>query len=281
MRVTVWGEGFLDVESLAEGDPGPLNYAGYVAEARRIYPEDVHEEIATALREQLGDSASVRAATLTDPELGLGEDMLAQTDVLLWWSHVKHHLIPDPLVERLWQRVREGMGLIVLHAGIESKLFRKLMGTSCLIGGWRQSDDWEAVWTVAPAHPIAEGLPGVFTIPHEEAYAEFFDIPTPDELVFVSSFRGGEIFRSGCCFTRGNGRIFYFRPGHESHPTFHLPHVRVLLANATRWAARGSEATTPLRSMTPANDAQNADAAKRMEMLEGWVHDPAIPGPSR
>ncbi len=276
MRVTVWGEGFLDVDSLGD-DPGPLNYAGYVGEARRIYPDDVHEAVAAALREQLGESATVRAATLTDPDLGLGEEALAQTDVLLWWSHVKHDLVPDDVVERLWQRVRDGMGLIVLHAGIESRIFRRLMGTSCLIGGWRQSDDWEAVWTVAPAHPIADGVPGVFTIPAEEAYAEFFDIPTPDELVFVSSFRGGEVFRSGCCFTRGNGRIFYFRPGHESHPTYHLPDVRRVLANATRWAARTADPTTSVRPV----DAQDPAAVSRLEMREGWVRDPASRGTSR
>jgi trehalose utilization protein len=276
MRVTVWGEGFLDVAALGD-DPGPLNYAGYVEEARRIYPDDVHEALAGALREQLGDDAAVRTATLDDPGLGLGEDVLGQTDVLLWWSHVKHHLVPDEAVDRLWQRVRDGMGLIVLHAGMESRIFRRLMGTSCLASGWRQSDDWEAVWTVAPSHPIADGVPRVFTIPHEEAYAEFFDIPTPDELVFVSAFRGGEVFRSGVCFTRGNGRIFYFRPGHESYPTYHVPEVRRVLANATRWAARSAEPATNLRPI----DAQDPDGARRMEMHEGWIRDPAIRGPRR
>jgi len=267
MHVTVWGEGFLDLSALPPGDSGPLNYAGYVDEARRIYPDDVHEALAAALREGLGLDATVRTATLDDPEQGLGERTLAQTDVLVWWSHVKHHLIPDETVDRLWQRVRDGMGLIVLHAGMESKLFRRLMGTSCLAAGWRQSDDWEAIWTVAPAHPIAEGVPRVFTIGVEEVYSEFFDIPTPDELVFVSSFRGGEIFRSGCCFTRGNGRIFYFRPGHESHPTYHHPHVRRILANAARWAARSAPASTSVRRV----DAQDPDAAASMELAEGWV----------
>lgn len=276
MRILVWGEGFLDLSTLGDR-PAPLNYAGYVDEARRIYPDDVHGEIAAALREQFGDTAEVATASLDDEGLGLSAERLAETDVLVWWSHVKHHLVPDETAHRLWQRVREGMGLIVLHSGNESKLFRLLMGTSGLVGGWRQSDDWEAVWSVDPAHPIAEGLPGVFTIPHEEAYAEFFDIPTPDQLVFLSSFRGGEVFRSGCCFVRGNGRIFYFRPGHESYPTFHVPEVRRILANAARWAARSDEPATRLRAL----GGQDPDAAKRKEMTEGWVGDRGIPGPVR
>lgn len=276
MDVLVWGEGFLDLATL-EGASPPLNYASYVDEARRIYPDDVHEAIASGLRAELGDSTEVRTARLDDSHFGLSEEALARADVLVWWSHVKHHLVPDDVVRHVWQRVREGMGLIVLHSGNESKLFRLLMGTTGLVGGWRQSDDWEAVWTVNPAHPIAEGLPGVFTIPAEEAYAEYFDIPTPDELVFVSTFRGGEVFRSGCCFTRGNGRIFYFRPGHESYPTFHLPDVRRVLANAVRWTGRSSPPSTRLAAL----GGQDPDAARRKEMIEGWVHDPNIAGPSR
>lgn len=276
MRVTVWGEGFLDLTTLGDR-PAPLNYAGYVDLARSIYPDGVHETVATGLRSSLEDTAAVRTAKLDDPDQGLDEAALADTDVLVWWSHVKHHLVPDDTAQRIWQRVREGMGLIVLHSGNESKPFRLLTGTTGLVGGWRQSDDWEAVWTVDPAHPIAEGLPGVFTIPAEEAYAEFFDIPVPDQLVFVSSFRGGEVFRSGCCFLRGNGRVFYFRPGHESYPTYHQPEVQRVLANAVRWAARVAPASTRLAAL----GGQDPDAAKRKEMIEGWVHDPDIAGPVR
>ncbi|MDO8213142.1 ThuA domain-containing protein [Conexibacter sp. CPCC 206217] len=265
MRVTVWGEGFLDLDTLGER-PEPLNYRGYVDRARELYPDDVHEAVARLLRERLGDGAEVRTSVLADPAAGLGPELLEATDVLVWWSHVKHHLVPDETVERVWQRVREGMGLIMLHAGIESKIFRRLMGTTCNSEGWRQSDDWEAIWTVSPGHPISEGVPARFVIPVEEVYCEFFDIPAPDELVFLSTFRGGEVFRSGCCWQRGNGRIFYFRPGHESYPTYHQPEVQQVLANSVRWANREAATTVDLSPF----DGQHPDAAKAHELHDGW-----------
>ena len=238
MKVTVWGEKFLDVEALPKQDR-PVNYADYVDEARRIYPDDLHAALAAGLVDELGPEAKVRIATLDDEDQGLSDAVLADTDVLVWWSHVKHHMIGEATVERLWRRiVHDGMGLVMLHAGTGSKIFKRLMGTSCGLGYLRQSDDWEAVWTISPNHPIVQGIPQVFVIPTEEVYCEYFDIPVPDEVVLVSTFRGGEVFRSGCCFRRGNGRIFYFRPGHESHPTYHHPQVKRVLANAVTWAAQ-------------------------------------------
>ena len=74
-------------------------------------------------------------------------------------------------------------------------------------------------------------------IDHQEMYGEFFDIPTPDDLVFISSFTGGEVFRSGVTFTRGRGRIFYFSPGDQEYPVYFHPQVRRVLANGVRWAA--------------------------------------------
>jgi trehalose utilization protein len=135
------------------------------------------------------------------------------------------------------------MGLVVLHSGHYSKIFRRLMGTTCSLR-WREADDREVVWTVSPAHPIAAGLPAAFILPAEEMYGEFFDLPQPDELVFISSFTGGEVFRSGCCFHRGWGRIFYFRPGHETYPTYHQPEVRRVIANGVLWA-RGAGRLRP------------------------------------
>jgi trehalose utilization protein len=67
-------------------------------------------------------------------------------------------------------------------------------------------------------------------------YGEPFAIPTPDEMIFLSWFEGGEAFRSGCTWKRGNGKIFYFRPGHETYPTYHQKEVRLVLQNAARWA---------------------------------------------
>lgn len=189
MRVTVWGERFLEGESLP-GRPPPINYASYIDEARRIYPDDIHEAIASALRGLLGEDDVVVTATLDDPGHGLTDEVLAATDVLIWWGHVKHIVVTDEEAERVCRRVTDdGMGLIMLHAGSGSKVFRGLMGKSCRAAVLRQGDDWEALWTVMPSHPIASGIEPVVVLLHEEMFGEYFDIPTPDDVVFISSFR--------------------------------------------------------------------------------------------
>ena len=162
--------------------------------------------------------------------------MLDATDVLLWWGHVAHEEVSDAVVDRVQARVLEGMGLIVLHSGHFSKPFKRLMGTSCDLT-WREVGELERLWVVAPGHPIAEGVGAYLEVPRAEMYGEHFDIPEPDTLVFVSWFRGGEIFRSGCCFTRGRGRIFYFRPGHETYPIYAQPEIQRVIQNAVQWAA--------------------------------------------
>jgi trehalose utilization protein len=233
MRVTVWAE---PIELSSHPRLRALQ-AAYHADTLTHYPDGIHAVIRHGLEDQLGDAATVSVASLDDLDEGLGEELLANTDVLVWWSHTRNDEVSTPAAERVVRRVREhGMGLVVLHSALESKPFLALMGTSCRMERWRQGDDAEAVWTVKPSHAIAQGVPPVFVIPREEMYAEFVDIPEPDELVFISSFSGGEICRSGCCFHRGKGRIFYFRPGHEAHPTFHQPEVRRVVANATQWA---------------------------------------------
>jgi len=179
---------------------------------------------------------AIRTATLDEAEQGLPETVLTTTDVLIWWGHLAHDEVSDALVERVHQRVLDGMGLIVLHSGHYSKIFRRLMGTNCSLQ-WREADDRERLWVTAPGHPIVEGIGAYIDIEREEMYGEYFDIPQPETLVFVSWFTGGEVFRSGCCYTRGQGRIFYFRPGHESFPTYHHPEVQRVIANAVRWAA--------------------------------------------
>jgi trehalose utilization protein len=178
----------------------------------------------------------VRTATLDEPEHGLTDAVLAETEVLTWWGHVAHDEVSDEVVERVHRRVLDGMGLIVLHSGHFSRIFQRLMGTTCNLK-WREAGEHERLWVVDPGHPIAEGLGESFLIEHEEMYGEHFDIPAPDRLVFVSWFSGGEVFRSGCCYGRGRGRIFYFRPGHEEYPTFFNPGVRRVIANAARWAS--------------------------------------------
>jgi trehalose utilization protein len=220
IRVTVWGENIHDRKD---------------ERVRAIYPEGMHETIAAGLREHLVDVVSVRTATLEQEEHGLTEDILADTDVLTWWGHVGHGQVNDTVVARVHARVLAGMGIVILHSGHESKIFKRLMGTTCSLR-WREADEREIVWTVAPAHPIAAGISDAFIIPKQEMYGEYFDIPQPDELVFISSFSGGEVFRSGCCFNRGRGRVFYFSPGHETYPIYRQPEVRQVLANAVLWA---------------------------------------------
>lgn len=218
IRVTVWNE---------------FRHERKDEKVAAIYPDGIHATIATALQ---GHGLTVRTATLDEPEHGLTQEMLDQTDVLTWWGHLAHREVSDEIVTRVQQRVLDGMGLIVLHSGHFSKIFQRLMGTTCNLK-WRESDDSERLWVTAPGHPIAEGLGEYIEIEREEMYGEFFDIPAPETLVFVSWFSGGEVFRSGCCYQRGHGKIFYFRPGHETLPTYHHPDVQKVIANAARWAA--------------------------------------------
>lgn len=200
---------------------------------RKIYPDGMHATIASALTRNA--DMEVRTATLDQPEHGLSDNVLNGTDVLTWWGHVAHNQVQDEIVKRVQKRVLEGMGLIVLHSGHFSKIFRALMGTNCSLK-WREAGEKERLWNLEPGHPITEGIGEYFEIPHVEMYGERFDIPTPDKLIFVSWFAGGEVFRSGCCWERGHGRVFYFRPGHETYPIFHQAEVQKVLANAVRWA---------------------------------------------
>jgi len=177
----------------------------------------------------------VKTATLDEPLHGLTDEVLENTDVLIWWGHMAHDSVKDEIVEKIQQCVLKGMGLIVLHSGHHSKIFKRLMGTSCNLK-WREADERERLWVVNPAHPIAAGINETITIERDEMYGEFFDIPTPDELVFIGWFQGGEVFRSGCCFNRGYGKVFYFQPGHESYPVYHQNDIQRVIINAVNWA---------------------------------------------
>lgn len=201
-------------------------------QVRSVYPTGIHTALAEGLQHP---EFIIRTATLDQPEHGLTEDVLNSTDVLLWWGHMAHDQVQDEIVSKVVKRVQDGMGLIVLHSGHFSKPFKALMGTSCDLK-WREAGEQEVIWSVNPTHPIAAGLTGPIILEHEEMYGEFFDIPTPDELVFVSNFEGGEVFRSGCTFKRGHGNIFYFRPGHETYPTYYNPEVLKVISNAIHWA---------------------------------------------
>lgn len=203
-------------------------------EVKKVYPDGIHVAIADYLKTQDGIEAGT--AALDEPEHGLTEDVLKATDVLIWWGHMAHHEVADEVVERVRKRVLEGMGLILLHSAHFSKIFKSMMGTNCSLK-WREAGEKERLWNIEPGHPITQGIGEYFEIPHTEMYGERFDIPTPDKLIFVSWFQGGEVFRSGCCWERGHGRIFYFRPGHETFPIFYDETVRRVLTNAVRWAA--------------------------------------------
>lgn len=227
MKVTVWNEGVHERD----------------AEMQQRYPEGMHGAIASGLREHLPD-ATVGTATLDQPDQGLPDDVLDATDVLLWWGHIAHDEVDDALVQRVKARVLSGMGLIVLHSGHFSKIFKELMGTTCSLA-WRNVGEREAVWTVDPGHPIAQGVPQPVVIEKQEMYGEHFDIPAPDELVFISSFAGGEVFRSGVTYRRGRGRVFYFSPGDQDFPVYHHPDVRRILANAVTWATPPRELALP------------------------------------
>jgi trehalose utilization protein len=221
LRITIWNE---NVHEKLEPR---------VAE---IYPDGIHGAIASGLADHpLLRGAVIRTATLSDPECGLTDGVLETTDVLFWWGHMAHERVPDEIAKRVAEHVLRGMGLVVLHSGHLAKPFRLLMGTTCTLK-WRD-DDRERLWVVQPSHPIARDLPEHFELPAEEMYGEPFDIPTPDETVFLSWFAGGEVFRSGCVFRRGLGSVFYFRPGHEMHPTYFDSNIVKVLGNAAAYVA--------------------------------------------
>jgi len=220
IRVTVWNE-FLHEKQ-----------ESHIAE---IYPEGIHGAIAKYLQSRSG--FEVRTATLDEPEHGLTDEVLDGSDVLVWWGHLAHEKVSDAIVDKIYNRVLfEGIGLIVLHSAHYSQIFKRLLGTTCNLK-WREAGENERLWVVAGGHPIAEGIDEYFEIKSAEMYGEPFDIPRPDELIFISWFKGGEVFRSGCCFNRGMGKIFYFRPGHETYPIYYDPNVLRVIENAIRWAA--------------------------------------------
>ena len=200
---------------------------------QEIYPDGIHAAIADVL--SVDPDIQVSTATLDQPEHGLTQARLDETDVLLWWGHKAHGSVSDEIVERVQQRVFEGMGLIVLHSGHFSKIFKRLMGTPCSLR-WREAGERERIWVVNPSHPITRGVDKAIELPNSEMYGEPFLVPEPLETLFVSWFEGGEVFRSGLTYQRGAGRIFYFEPGHETYPIYKNAEIATVLRNAVRWA---------------------------------------------
>jgi trehalose utilization protein len=243
IRTVVWGE----------------NIHEHVNEVvASIYPKGMHTTIADALN--VDPAISATTAVLQDAEHGLPQERLDATDVLVWWGHKDHGAVSDEVVERIAKRVWEGMGLIVLHSGHYSKIFKRLMGTPCSLK-WREAGERERVWVINPRHPIAEGLDEHFVIENEEMYGEQFSVPEPLETVFISWFQGGEVFRSGLTWRRGAGNIFYFRPGHETYPTYHDANVQKVLVNSVKWAHN------PMAALTAIHDAPNVPVEKAWEPI--------------
>ena len=200
-----------------------------------VYPDGIHGAIKSFL-EKDGAVGVIRCATLKDHREVMSKEALEQTDVLVWWGHMKHNEVDDEVVARVMRRVLDGMGFVVLHSGHASKPFKALMGTDTHLLRWREAGEKVRLWNIAKNHPITRGLSETFTIPHDETYGEPFGIPNPDELIFISWFQGGEVFRSGCTWKRGEGKIFYFQNGHETFPVYHQKEVQLVIANAVKWA---------------------------------------------
>lgn len=217
-RVTVWNEYRHELQEEC---------------IRQVYPLGIHTQVAGFLEDAGFDTAT---ATLDEPEHGLTEEVLNNTDVLVWWGHIAHQEVSDEIVNRVYNRVLQGMGLIVLHSGHMSKIFMKLMGTSCDLK-WREAGEKERLWVMDPSHPIAEGIGEYIDLEQEEMYGAHFDVPAPESLIFVGWFEGGNVFPSGSTYRRGSGKIFYFQPGHESHPTYYHKEIQKVIINGVNWCA--------------------------------------------
>ena len=261
IKVTVWNEfvqenglKFARPELLESNEPRAVAYRErMVANAEKIakiHPQGIHNTLKGILEED--EEFVVRTVTMDMPECGLTQEVLDDTDVLVWWAHVAHDRVPDEIAKRVKDAVLKGMGFIALHSAHPSKPLQMILGTSGSLQ-WREGDR-SRVWCTCPTHPIAKGIPLSFELPEEEMYGEYFDIPKPDDQVFVSWFAGGEIFRSGCTWTRGYGKVFYFQPGHETQGSYLIPEVRQIIRNAAHWAApvmRIPELYCPHAEITP------------------------------
>lgn len=243
IRVTIWNEYVEEQMDVKEFEftrgwlenPGAREFVADKARAiRAVHPNAIHGTL-KELVEQDEELEVRHIATLEMEECGLTEEVLDDTDVLVWWSHIAQEQVPYETALRVRDHVWKGMGIIFLHSAHMSRPMQLLLGTSCTLR-WREGD-FCRVWTSGPAHPIAEGVPEYFELEEEEMYGEHFDIPAPDDEIFMSWYRGGELFRSGCTWTRGCGRIFYFQPGHETNRSYYNEHVRRIIRNGVRWAA--------------------------------------------
>ncbi|MGH8247970.1 MAG: ThuA domain-containing protein [Gammaproteobacteria bacterium] len=219
-------------------------------EPANVYPEGINGVIATMLKDN--KNVRVTVANLSDPELGLSESVLEQTDVLVWFGHRKHKEVSDEVVDRVVRHVMErGMGYLPLHSAHYARPFQRLMVkraeatgyklASNPVGGWSGVSHPKVPQTIkvlAPKHPVAKGIKD-FVIPQDEMYVNPFNVPPPDVKVLEGVWEGGEQQGSdGMIWNMGKGRVFYFRPGHETYPVFQQPEVQQVLKNAVKWLAQ-------------------------------------------
>ena len=245
IKVIVWGENVHEQND---------------EKVQNIYPDGMHNCIADGLN--IDDDIDAKTVTLQEPEHGLSTELLNNTDVLIWWGHIAHDKVNDKIVDRVHARVLEGMGIIILHSAHYSKIFRKLLGTTCSLR-WREAGELERIWVCDPGHKIAQGIDRFIELPQSEMYGEPFQIPPPDEIIFTSWFEGGETFRSGVTYKRGNGKLFYFSPGHETYPIYHQKPIKLILKNAVKWAYQENRVWLDNYTQSPSDPIETISSDKK------------------
>jgi len=245
IKVIVWGENVHEQND---------------EKVQNIYPDGMHNCIADGLN--IDDDIDAKTVTLQEPEHGLSTELLNNTDVLIWWGHIAHDRVNDKIVDRVHARVLEGMGIIILHSAHYSKIFRKLLGTTCSLR-WREAGELERIWVCDPGHKIAQGIDRFIELPQSEMYGEPFQIPPPDEIIFTSWFEGGETFRSGVTYKRGNGKLFYFSPGHETYPIYHQKPIKLILKNAVKWAYQENRVWLDNYTQSPSDPIETISSDKK------------------
>lgn len=220
IKVTVWSEGLPERE----------------VHAVKSYPNDINNAIAAFLRNDPDLEITVRDISMD--ECGLSQEIIDNTDVLVYWSHLYNNKVPDEVANRIVSAVlQRGMGFMPLHSGLFCKAGSMLLGKCGAGGKYRECGERARVWVINRAHPITAGLEDDwFDIEYDEMYGEPFGVPTPDELIFITWFQGGEVLRSGMTWNRGAGKVFYFQPGHEEWPIYtENKYVQKVITNAVKW----------------------------------------------
>ena len=133
-----------------------------------------------------------------------------------------------------YKGVKDGDRLTPWVQKLEGNRWRLTL-PQCVFPAWRADGKPSHVRTLKPMHPIAAGLPETWDIPQTEMYGGAFHVPKPDEVIFREEWDKGERFNSGCVWNIGKGRVFYFRPGHETYPIFKQAEPLRVVENAVRW----------------------------------------------